>query len=209
MGEGQSCEGKKMFVFIDESGDPGINSNNSLFVLASIKFITSNDAKKTDEAIENLKNNLSYNNFEFHFSKNSDFLKEQFFNNVTSSRFIINAVVVDKALIRNRFLKTEPRKFYNYFLRILLERTKLNDAKIVIDGRGQPAMKRSLKKYLNKHTSNQIRALMMEDSKKDNLLQLADMIAGAIARAHTQRSNRTDIWVKKLNLEPEHIWFLR
>ena len=65
---------------------------------------------------------------------------------------------------------------------------KLQNAKITLDKTGEKAFTRSMQGYLKKHTRRddgtaRVRKVRAEDSKKNNLLQLADMVCGAVARS--------------------------
>ena len=62
-----------MLIFIDESGDPGMNLKNGAsetFTIAFIIFKNKEDAVTTDRKIELLKNKL-------HWRKNSEFHQEK------------------------------------------------------------------------------------------------------------------------------------
>lgn len=192
-------------IFIDESGDPGINSMNEVFVLALVKFVGTSDLQQTDESLRELKAELAFRG-EFRFSSCPTPMKEKFFERIAKRKFEIKSLVVHKPSIRNPHLRTKPKNFYNYFLRRLLEISNIAEAKVVIDGQGQPKLVRSLKKYLNDHTDGQVRTLHLKDSRSDNMLQLADMVAGAICRAHTTNTNRTDRWARMLSLESGEVW---
>ena len=194
-----------MLIFIDESGDPGIGSRNEVFVLALVKFGNASDVKPIDESISELKADLNFHE-EFRFSSCPMPIKEKFFARIAKRNFEIKSIIVHKPSIRNSHLRTKPKNFYNYFLRRLLEFSNITSAKVVIDGQGQPKLVRSLKKYLNDHTDSQVRILQMKDSHRDNMLQLADMVAGAIARAYTTNPNKTDRWVKMLTLKKGEVW---
>jgi hypothetical protein len=58
----------------------------------------------------------------------------------------------------------------------------------VIDGSGSREFRKGLASYLKKHINSKtsshrpIKKVKIEDSKSNNLLQLADMICGAVAR---------------------------
>ena len=193
-----------MLVFIDESGDPGMNSHNPLFVLASVKFDNLDDASTVDNAIRLLKQELSFSQ-EFRFSSCPDPMKEAFFKELDTNLFRMTAIVIFKDSITNHALRTNPRKFYNYFLKRLIGKTYIQKAEIVIDGQGSRTFRTSLKSYLNESLKGQVVKLEMKDSHRDNLVQLADMVAGAVARAHTKKQNQTDQWQNMLRLSADDI----
>ena len=82
----------------------------------------------------------------------------------------------------------------------------LIDAKVVIDGSGDRTFKREMARYLKANTSpGSIKEVKFSDSKRDRMVQLADMCVGAIARA--QRPDRIDSgrWLKILKPKIENI----
>ena|SRR3990167_7044889 len=81
----------------------------------------------------------------------------------------------------------------------------LEGASIKIDGNGDKEFRNKLKQYLSQHLgSGAIKKLRFVDSKKDNLIQLADMVVGAIARAYTGHKDG-DHWVKMLGKRVDSI----
>jgi len=73
----------------------------------------------------------------------------------------------------------------------------LVNAKVVLDKTGEKAFTRSIQGYLKKHTKTQdgtsrIKKVSTEDSQKNDLLQLADMVCGAVARSfgESDKANR-------------------
>lgn len=70
----------------------------------------------------------------------------------------------------------------------------LDQATVVIDGSGSREFRRQLGSYLRKRVnepsgSRFIRKVKVQDSQSNNLLQLADMVCGAIARSHTHKED--------------------
>ena len=66
----------------------------------------------------------------------------------------------------------------------------LNNATVIIDGSGRKDFRRELERYLKKRINQAkgnlryIEKVKIEDSKKNNLLQVTDMIAGAVGRSY-------------------------
>jgi hypothetical protein len=86
--------------------------------------------------------------------------------------------------------------FYQYTTGLVFENLKprLLDAKVVIDRCGDRDFRQSLAKYLkrkiNEGHGGVILDVKMEPCHSNNLLQLADMICGAVARSmHPEKSN--------------------
>jgi uncharacterized protein (DUF2164 family) len=69
----------------------------------------------------------------------------------------------------------------------------VRNAKLRFDKRGERRMRNELRTYLSRELDNKVKNIFTDlkfvDSKKDNLVQLADMIAGCIA-AYYKESNK-------------------
>jgi len=175
---------KKQLVFIDECGDPGFKSNSSTsFAFAMVIFNSTEDAAKTEELIK-LAEKKSRNKPEFKFSKTSHSVKDIFFNTIADAPFYAKVLYVNKLLIEQPALRKEPKKFYNYFLKQLITHTDIQDAIIKLDG-DHDATKKELTSYLRSQTHHVIKKIQLEDSKRNSLIQLADMIVGLVCHANS------------------------
>ena len=96
-------------------------------------------------------------------------------------------MVVDKKLLQSSTLKEDKDSFYSYFASEVL---KYNHGKIVgaslrIDGSGSREFKKAFQSTLrSKLKDGTLSKCKFVDSKTDNLIQLADMIAGSIYRRY-------------------------
>lgn len=121
--------------------------------------------------------------------------------------------MVNKKLIELQYLKQNHEAFYNYFLRKLLERDNgiLKDAHLKIDGKGERKYRQELTKYLNKQLPDgKIKKIKLVNSDNDNLIQLVDMVTGAIARSY-RRTGQKDAskWKDKLGNKIDDIWVFK
>lgn len=182
-------------MFIDESGDPGFKvsqGSSEVFVLAMAIFKDADSAQSTSEKIR-LAQERNRIKPEWKFSKSSNDARDDFFKSIATAPFACRFLVVRKEVIRSENLKTNPRRFYNFFTRLMCQHDGgvLQNARIVIDGSGDRAFKRELQAYMRKELpAGTIRNMGFQDSRRDHLVQLADMCAGAIARSFA--SNRPD-----------------
>lgn len=178
-----------MLVLIDESGDTGFKltrGSSSHFVMAMVIFDSEADAECASAAIQDLRAQLRVET-EFKFSKSHAHVKDAFFRCVCAHRFRVRALVVDKSVIYSGALRTRKELFYNYFVKLLLEHnnSRLADARVKIDGSGDRHFKNELNVYLRRQLhQGQVRSVKFAESHRDNLIQLADMVAGAILRSY-------------------------
>ena len=201
-----------MLIFIDESGDPGFKlgrGSTSHFVVAMVIFDKNEDAQYTAQVIKEALIDLKIRP-EFKFSKSSDSKKDEFFARIKSCRFRVRALVVDKEKIYSKNLREDDKKFYNYFVRLLIDfqELKISDASIKIDGSGDREFKKELNRYLRSQIKSNLKLkIELVDSNKNHLIQLADMVAGAIARSYpNQIRNANGSWKQSLGKKIESIW---
>lgn len=89
-----------------------------------------------------------------------------------------------------------PDSFYKWTVGIVFEDAKayLENATIVIDGSGNREFRRQFQTYLRRRARSSsgktvISKIKIQNSKNNNLIQLADMICGAVARCYTDRKD--------------------
>lgn len=193
-----STSSKPMLVLIDESGCPGFKlgkGSTPHFVVAMVRFNDMMQAEETSANIARLRDSLGVKP-EFKFCKCCDDYKDAFFECIRGAKFKARAIVVDKATLYSGHLRTNADSFYNFFVQRMLKHDNgtLAGAKIKIDGSGDREFKNALSKYLRRHLGEgKIKDIKFVDSRSDNLIQLADMCAGAIARSYKD-DTRSQCW---------------
>lgn len=200
-----------MLVFIDESGCPGFKfakGSDPIFALGMVVFRDSEAAAGTETIIRGLHSSIPHRP-EFKFSKTSDDVRDQFFATVKTCPFSLYSVVVRKDLVYSQTLRTDHDKFYNYFLRLLLDSNiDLSRARVRLDGSGGRTFERALKTYLRQQSAIEIADFRMVDSNRDQLAQLADMCVGAIARSYRDRPS-PGRWRSMLRPKIQNVWDFR
>jgi hypothetical protein len=189
-----------MLVLIDESGDCGLkfgNGSSELFVCVAVVFSDAFSADACERAINGLRFKLHKpTGFEFHFSECSNRVREAFFKTVNHETFRYAGFVVDKRkLYGERF--RDPKQVYEFSVGIVCEQVKplLHNSKIILDKSGDRAFKLRLEKTLKRQMTNldgscNIRKVTMEHSHSNSLVQLADMVCGALARSCATSDDR-------------------
>jgi len=188
-----------MLVFIDDSGDAGFKLNRGSsqhFVIACIIFDQNQDAEAAADKIKSLRQSLNWRaDREFKFNKSNKRIRLSFLNEVAACRFRVRAIVADKSIIRSYELRNNKHKFYNFMIKEVLSKCNgsIADAGIRLDGHEDRAYKKAASAYFRQQLNineNIIHDMKFVNSKNDNLIQLADMIAGAILR--TTQLDKTD-----------------
>lgn len=187
-----------MLVFVDESGDPGLKldrGSTRYFVVALVVFEENEEAEALDRRITLLRTELGLSErFEFKFNKAGKAMKLQFLNAVAPYTFFYFGIAIDKTLLYGEGFRIKE-SFYKYTCSLVFENAKpyLRDAVIVVDGSGSRDFRLQLQPYL-KRKMNQggerlIKKIKLQESARNNLIQLADIIAGSIARSLSQKGD--------------------
>lgn len=181
-----------MLVCIDESGDPGFKLNRGssrYFVVSLVVFEENEDAVACSQRIDLLRNEMNWSG-EFHFYRNSDSARRKFIEAIAPYNFFYYGIVIDKTQITPNMFP-DKYSFYKYACGLVFEnaKDKLQNATVVIDRSGGMAFRRELAKYLKRQLNRNgdliIKKVKLQRSDENNLLQLADYIAGILNR-HVQ-----------------------
>ena len=179
---------KRQLVFIDDSGDPGFKVGSSAYlVMACAVFMSDDTAEQVSGAIRQLRKDRNLNEryeFKFHTTKKS--LIEELLTIVSEYDFKVSAIYIDKSKTKDFFYLVDRPKLYNWAMKELLMRLPLKDARIRIDGRSSKEHMRQTSTYLRKELnkkSHKILNVRFEDSTRNDLIQLADLIAGSVNRS--------------------------
>ena len=193
-----------MLVLIDESGDPGFKvskGSSPTFVVAMVIFDNFKQAEGASAAIEKAKETLRVKP-EFKFNKCHHSVKDGFFQAVLPFNFTVRALVVIKDKVYSPNLRSNTDGFYNFFVQSLMkhDNDSLQGARIKIDGSGDRKFRKELSTYLRGQLGEgKIQNLKFADSRRDNLIQLADMTVGAVARSYNPaKRDHADRWLDML-----------
>jgi len=187
-----------VLVFIDESGDTGLKigkGSSRYFVVALVLFEENDEAVACDQRIELLKGELKLSaGAEFKFNKLRKDKRIQFFEAVLPHSFFYFAIIINKDLKKlygDGFKIKES--FYKYTCGLVFQNAKpyLKNATVVIDGSGSREFKRQFKTYLRRKVGKGIIGkVKIQSSHTNNLIQLADMVAGAVHRSFTNKGDK-------------------
>lgn len=204
-----------MLVLIDESGDAGFKiarGSTPFFVVVMVVFRDFQEAERASLAITETRERLRVKP-EFKFNKCHPNARDGFFQAMVPFDFAVRALVVEKTRIYSDNLRENKERFYNYFVQLLLKHDDelLQGARVKIDGSGDREFKRELERYLRAQCqAGKIASVKFAESHRDNLIQLADMAAGAIARSYRE-DDRKDAyrWRNMLADKIDDVWDFR
>jgi len=192
-----------MLVFVDESGDPGMKldeGSSALFIVTAVIFEDRDEALACDQKIDHIRKELGLTEkTEFHFNQSRKSVREYFLQQVAPYEYFYISVVLNKKKLYGPGFQYKA-SFYKYTVNLVFQNAKphLRDAIVVIDRSGGQEFRKQLATYLKKKMnekdgSSLVRKVKTERSHNNNLLQLADMICGAVARSY--RDDKEDRFV--------------
>ncbi len=204
-----------MLIFMDESGDTGFKlktASSQYFVLTMVIFDNLEVAEKANEAINQLHKDLKFDSSkEFKFSTGtSNKFKTTFLNKLSKFDFRYRSIVINK----EELLKREPVHPEDSLYMLVTDQLflrahdRINNAAVFIDRTAQSKtfiqrFNHYLKKKLNTDMNKLIGEIKHKDSKSNNLLQLADMVCGAIYRRYNKKD---DSFYKMIKKREEDLW---
>jgi len=182
-----------MLVFVDESGDPGLEIEQGatkLFHVGIVIFPDNEEATCCDERIGKLRDELKLHpDSEFHFNKMKKDLRISFLKAVAPFNWFYLVITINKKKLYGKGFKYSG-PFYKYAVKLVFLNASeyLQNATVVFDGRDSRGFRRELATYLRKHLntgeSRKVAKVKVQKSHRNNLLQLADMVVGAVARSY-------------------------
>lgn len=175
------------YFFVDESGDAGLEgqaSSSSHFVVAMVQLPERAPLKPLVELRKALYVPPS---FEFKYHQSKPLQKDRFFKEVLAVDFRIRAVTLDKARLAPNFNTLSPQALtIELMIGLTMRASELDIANevLIIDG-ATPSFCRNLRIQFSERSKREERIrpfknIIGGDSNREDGLQLADMVAGAI-----------------------------
>jgi hypothetical protein len=175
------------YFFVDESGDPGLEGeagSSSHFVIAMVQL----PERMPLYPLARVRKTLGLSpTFEFKYYTTATAPKERFFRDVLSIPFRVRAAIVNKPELRSNLRYLSPLALtISSIIQLTFRASELDIANeiLIIDG-ATPAFCRSLRVQFTERCKQEDRIrpyknIIGANSRNEDGLQLADMIAGAI-----------------------------
>jgi len=203
-----------VLILIDESGDPGFKldkGSSAHFIVAMVGFRDLRVAEAASRAISEVRQSVRISG-EFKFNNCQDRIRDAFFDAIAPFDFQVCGLIVTKTEIYSPRLRANKELFYRYFVAQLMKHDTglIQNATVKIDGSGDREFRQELTTYFRKQVPKEkMVKLKLVDSRRDNLIQLADMVAGAIARAQRTDRNSAERWLCMIAGKILDLWRFR
>lgn len=184
-------------------------------MIACVIFDDNLDAEETALKIKRLRRSLEWRDeHEFKFNKANKQIRLTFLNEVRSCNFRVRGIIADKSVVRSPELRRNKTKFYNYMIKQVLSKSagSIKNGSIRLDGHGDRSYKKAAISYFRQQANPKgavIKDLKFVNSKSDNLVQLADMVAGSILRTTQTGKNDNNDYYKIITKRIEDIWYFK
>jgi hypothetical protein len=202
-----------MFVYLDESGDTGFKFDEGSTEHFVVTLLLIDDPVPLHSAVDRYRALLKYPaDVEFKFCKSSDRVRIGFLEAIASYNFKVRTLVIDKRLISKPHMQ-KKETFYNYLVRLVLDYDfgTISNATLILDEsikskRRKDDLRTYLRRMLNTDTEcPKIRRIAYRRSHTDNLLQVTDMICGAINAAYEKGEGKYRQIIRK-HIQDEWKW---
>ena len=179
---------------MDESGDTGFKfaeGSSTYFVVTLVIFGSNEEAERLRLRIDVLRNELRLpSGYEFHFFRNNVHIRRAFLSAIKGYDFQFFSLVVDKRKLSDSGYRNGSA-FYKAVCGAAFDAVKplLSEANVKFDDSGGKALKKELASYIKREVNKdggemeRIKKIGTQDSKSSNLIQVADMVSGAIYRS--------------------------
>jgi hypothetical protein len=197
---------KRDFLFIDESGDPGLFTD---YYIVGILHVTDVDIKKLNVDLGAFRY-FGNVNAELKSGSTKPFRKERLLQILKNSDAKMSASYIIKSEYEGPFLGKESNKFRHYILRqAIFEHFKVynaesNEIEVIIDRFENEHFESTLRSYLRVNKFNPLPSLLhiiMADSRYVDLLQVADWVAGCVKDKFFKntKTDTSNIHIVKIN----------
>lgn len=196
-GEEIEEDGLEVLIFVDESGDTGFKfekGSSRYFVIVLVIFEDFLDAEEVSLKIKRLKQKFGWGETtEFKFSGTSNRFRKRFFETIKECPFRFVALAVDKKKFVEECL--QGRRFYDYVLaQSFGELSNLRGEATVyfdkmVDKSFVLSFNTCFRKIFRGERGLKIKRIKHRRSTSNNLIQLADMISGAVFRKYEKGEN--------------------
>jgi len=195
----------RIHAFVDECGDPSLyiekGGVSQWFVMAAVLVHDDDLTETRDKTSALLKKHAGSGELKSSNIGNNDARRLTILHETQDIPYCFYGLVIHKRRIRRDGGLAYKRSFYKYLNKMLYEHVgrSARTLSVLADEHGGKEFISSFEDYMESQIPPDLffqRSVKMVDSKSDKMLQLADVIAGSIARvcAAPESNSSKDIW---------------
>lgn len=196
----------------DEAGDVSLNFEKGASRYFVPVFISTQTPDLLRDALADLRQTLGLREtHEFKFHKMTDAnVRDQVFSTLAHADFQAWGLIVDKTLLPKIFENTNGITRYTHFITELLSVIPVElqkDATLILDEFGStPDLRTELRRaMIERHMPRLFKRVIVRPSNRESLIQVADLVAGAIMRRDTQQDSEAfDLISRKIKRLEEY-----
>jgi hypothetical protein len=181
----------------DEAGDVSLNFERGASRYFVPAFIATQSPDRLRDKLADLRQTLGLratNEFKFH-KMTSPEIRNQVFSMLAHADFEAGALFVDKTRLPKNFEPTESIEIYTHFITELLSIIPgelQKDATLILDEFGStPDLRTELRRtMIKRHMLRLFKRVFVRSSDRESLIQVADLVAGAIMRRDSQNDSK-------------------
>lgn len=180
----------------DEAGDVSLNFGKGASRYFVPVFVATKKPDELRDLLGKLRQSLRLSpthEFKFHKMTSTE-IRNEVFSALARADFQAYSLIVDKTRLPKIFETTEGLEIYTHFiteLLALIPENILKDATLILDEFGStPDLRTELRRtMIKRHMPRHFKRVLVRSSHREPLIQVADLMAGAIMRRDTQNDS--------------------
>jgi hypothetical protein len=180
----------------DEAGDVSLNFGKGASRYFVPVFVATKKPDELRDLLGKLRQSLRLSpthEFKFHKMTSTE-IRNEVFSALARADFQAYSLIVDKTRLPKIFETTEGLEIYTHFiteLLALIPENILKDATLILDEFGStPDLRTELRRtMIKRHMPRHFKRVLVRSSHREPLIQVADLLAGAIMRRDTQNDS--------------------
>ncbi len=180
----------------NESGDVSFNFEKGASRYFVMAVIATSEPQKLRQTLDDVRKSAGLPaayEFSFHALASAP-LRQRVFQTLQKADFEAWALVVDKTTLKEPFISMRRLDFYLFFITELLQvipETQREQATLILDEfGGKPDLPLEFRRYMKRRNiPRHFNRVLTKRSKSEPLIQVADLVAGAILRRDAQHDS--------------------
>ncbi len=180
----------------DEAGDVSFNFEKGASRYFVMAVIATSEPQKLRQMLTDVRQSSRLpDGYEFSFhALSSSSLRQRVFQALQKADFEAWALVVDKTMLKEPFIFARRLDFYLFFITELLQiipESQREKATLVLDEfGGEPNLPLEFRRYMKRRNlPRHFSRVLTKRSKSEPLIQVADLVAGAVLRRDSQHDS--------------------